>query len=202
MKPRSGSRIVDRSVPARRFRKSRPASWTTGHAEWRMFTGRIDMRSMACSSVKCCSESGTKSLTSACRIADSGVAERSLLVDRPGSLCAMTPTRCLTISAPRRPGRDPHRVHRSPPTGTSASGVIKSSILSVKVVTFATRGPVLGSVPYIKCDPLAYGNAPFQVVPLDDCPVCTSGTSAASRWATRVCGEHRRTSALTNTTWP
>jgi hypothetical protein len=50
----------------------------TGHAERLLFTGRIDMRPRACSSAKCYSESGTKSLTSACGIAESGALLRCL----------------------------------------------------------------------------------------------------------------------------
>jgi len=54
-------------------------------AEWRMFTWQIGMRSMACSSAKCCSETGEKSLTGAggfpnmCHESDStGLARPSL----------------------------------------------------------------------------------------------------------------------------
>ena len=50
--------------------RRRPRSTTAQGNEWRMLTGGIGKQSMACSSAKCCSESGTRSLTSACGIAE------------------------------------------------------------------------------------------------------------------------------------
>ena len=65
---------------------------TTAHAEWRMFTWRIGMRSMACSSAKCCSETGEKSLTGA-----GGIAEYvpRIRFNRPRSAVVMVGPSCI-----------------------------------------------------------------------------------------------------------
>jgi hypothetical protein len=85
----------------------------TGHAEWRMFNGRINMRSMAWSSAKCCSEKRNE-------VTDECMRDRRLCVGRQQTImwryarrASAARRRALDNLTVRRRGRPPSNLRRS-----------------------------------------------------------------------------------------